>query len=283
VRAGLLELPGGHADMRAMRQLRPCLAVLLSATACVLVTACGGGQAHSAGDTASAAPAVAHDVASSVGSARGSVSTPAPSRAQALAFVRAVNLSVGDIPEASVEPKHRPTETASERREEQACETHAGWGHLDTLAEASSPNLKRGQELEIERIASAAAVLSDERAVARQFALLTTPALRECLARVLARYLDDRQIRDAHWGRVMVTRLPVQAPGATATVGIRVVATLEIPFNEVSVPIYVDELGFAIGRAEVALSAVSVTQPVPASTEQELVALLLARAKAHPL
>jgi hypothetical protein len=61
------------------------------------------------------------------------------------------------------------------------------------------------------------------------------------------------------------------------------VATLNIPFNEVSVPIYVDVLGFAIGRAEVALTAMSVTQPVPASTEQELLTLLLARARAHPL
>jgi hypothetical protein len=194
-----------------------------------------------------------------------------------------VNLSVGDIPEASVEAKQRRTETASERREEQACERRAGWGHPHTLAEASSPKLKRGQELEIERITSSVAVLSDERAVVRQFALLATPAVRKCLARVLTHNLDDKQIRDARWAHVTVTRLPVQALGAAATFGIRVVATLEIPFNEVAVPIYVDELGFAIGRAGVELSTISATQPVPTSTEQELVALLLARAKARPL
>jgi hypothetical protein len=38
-----------------------------------------------------------------------------------------------------------------------------------------------------------------------------------------------------------------------------------------------------MGRAEVALTATSATQPVPATTEQELLALLLARARAHPL
>jgi hypothetical protein len=207
----------------------------------------------------------------------------APSHAQALAFVHAVNLTVGDVPEASVEAKRRLSETVSERHEEQACERRPGWGHPHTLAEASSPKLKRGQELEIERITSSVAVLSDERAVVRQFALLATPAVRKCLARVLTHNLDDKQISNARWAHVAVTRLPVRAPGAAATFGIRVVATLEIPFNEVAVPIYVDELGFAIGRAGVELSTISVTQPVPATTERELLALLLARAHAQPL
>jgi hypothetical protein len=269
--------------MPAMRQLRPCLAVALSATTCVLLSACGGAQAHSPGDSTSTVSGVAHDAASTVSSAGVRRASPVPSRTQALAFAHAVNLSVGDIPEASVEAKQRPTETASERREEQACERRAGWGHSHTLAEASSPKLKRGQELEIERITSAVTVLSNEQAVARQFALLAAPGPRECLARVLTHNLDDRQIRDARWGHVSVSRLPVDAPGATATFGVRVVAMLQIPFNEISVPIYVDELGFAIGRAEIGLLAASATQPVPASTEQELVALLLARAKAHPL
>jgi hypothetical protein len=154
---------------------------------------------------------------------------------------------------------------------------------VHSLAEASSRKLKRGQELEIEQLRSSVTVLSDERAVARQFAMLATPALRECGARVLTRNLDDKPFRRARWGRVTVSRLPVHAPGSTATIGIRIVATLSFPFSEISVPIYVDVLGFAMGRAEVALTATSATQPVPATTEQELLALLLARARAHPL
>jgi hypothetical protein len=55
------------------------------------------------------------------------------------------------------------------------------------------------------------------------------------------------------------------------------------PYNEVSVPLYVDVVAFALGPAQVAMSAASITQPVPAATERQLLALLLARAKAHPL
>jgi len=255
--------------------------MLSIAATCVLLCACGGGQASSTGGAARVSGGVAHDVVSTIG--KQSDSRPVPSRAQALAFAHAVNLSVGDIPEVSVEKKHVPTATASERRESQACQRRAGWRNPHTIAEASSPKLRRGQELEIERITSSVSVLSSEQAVARQFALLSSPPLRACLARVLARNLDDKRIREARWGHVSISRLPVDAPGTSATVGMRVLADLELPFSEVSVPFYEDVLGFAIGRAEVALVAASATQPVPATTEQELLALLLARARAHPL
>jgi hypothetical protein len=266
--------------MRAMKPLQPCLQAISAGVTCLLVAACGGGQAQPARGAASG---VAHEAASPVSSGNGSAAARPPSRAQALVFARAVNLSAGDIPGTSVEAKHRPAETAGERREERACEMRAGWGHQHTLAEVSSPKLKRGQELEIERITSTVSVLRDESAVSRQFALLASPAARKCAARVLTRNLDDRSIRDARWGHVTVSKLPIDAPETTASVGIRIVAELEIPFNEVSIPIYVDLLGFAIGRAEIGLSAISATQPVPTSTEHELVALLLARARAHPL
>jgi hypothetical protein len=266
--------------MPCMTVRRPYVGTLLIAAACLVLSACGGGQQATSG-AAHTAQGIAHEAVSGVGSAR-DATTGAPSRAQALAFAHAVNLSAGDIPEASVEKKHGAA-AASERRGSETCERRAGWTKPHTIAEASSPKLKRGQELEIERITSSVSVLRSEQAVARQFALLSSPPVRACLARVLAHSLDDRRIREAHWGHVSISRLPVNAPGTTATVGLRVLATLELPFSEVTVPFYEDVLGFAIGRAQVVLAAASVIQPVPARTEQELLSLLLARARAHPL
>ncbi len=47
---------------------------------------------------------------------------------------------------------------------------------------------------------------------------------------------------------------------------------------------FVDMLAYAVGHGAVEVTAISVTQPVPATTEQELLlALLLARAKAHSI
>jgi hypothetical protein len=169
------------------------------------------------------------------------------------------------------------------KAEYRACEKLAGSGKTQTVAEASSLRLRRGQELETEQITSAVTVLSNEGAVEREFALLGSPALRKCAARALTHNIDDKSICNARWGRVTVSKLPVHAPGTDATFGIRIVAKLNLPFSEVSVPIYFDVLGFAMGRAEVALTATSITQPVPSSTEQELLALLLSRARARPL
>jgi hypothetical protein len=264
-----------------MQARRLCVAMPSIAATCALLCACGGGQPGSTSGAARVSSGVAHDTASTSG-AQGA-STPVPSRAQALAFARAVNLSVGDIPEASVEKSRTSRTDAEEKREEDACEPPADGGDPHKIAESSSPKLRRGQELEIEQIGSSVAILGDERAVARQFALLASPTLRECGARVLTRHLDDKRLSDARWGHVTVSRLAVNAPGASATVGLRIVEDLDLPFSEVTIPFYVDMLGFAIGRAEVALVAASATQPVPAATEQELLALLLARARAHPL
>lgn len=271
------------ADTQYMKLRSCCAWAAWVCTASLVLAACGGTQGDSANKQTSASNAVSHDASATVRARHASAAGRPPTRAQALAFAHAVNLSPSDIPEASVETKRGTRSGAEEKREYRACEKLSGWGKRHTVVEASSRKLKRGQELEAEQITSSVTVLSDERAVARQFALLGSAALRKCAARALTHNIDDRSIRDAHWGLVTVSRLPVHAPGASATFGIRIVTKLDLPFSEVSVPIYFDVLGFAMGRAEVAMTATSVTQPVPATTEQELVALLLDRARAHPL
>jgi len=265
--------------MHRMWQRRSRSKALLISVVCLLLSACGGGQAHSSSAWGTSIGA-SHAVPVALGSPTVATSPP-PSRAQALAYAHAVNLNASDIPGASVDAKRAHGATANERREYRACERFIAPSHK--LAESSSPKLKRGQELEMEQITSSVEVLSSERAVARQFVLLAMPSLRKCAARALTRNLDDKPLREAHWGHVKVSQLPVKAPGTSATIGIRILATLNLPFSEVSVPIYVDVLGFALGRAEVALTATSATQPVPGATEQELLALLLARARAHRL
>ncbi len=250
----------------------------------LLVSACGGANGAAA---SGAAPTRESPVTSrSAFAAATHPARPPSTHAQALAFARAVNLSVSDIPEASlVKRRHEPSSTR-EKREYAACERLAPHGHIffaAHLAEVSSPSLKRGQELEIEQIASSVRVLKQERTIASEFAAMQGPAVRACLARALTRNFSEKSVREARWGHFTISKLPIDAPGASATFGIRVTVALTFPFVEVAVPIYVDVLGFSVGPAEVALSATSITQPIPAATEQELVTLLLARAKAHPL
>jgi len=209
----------------------------------------------------------------------GSAAHATPTRAQALAIARAVNLNAADIPGASIAPRAARRSSARERAEYRACERSVDHGHV--LDRASSPKLKRGSGLETEQIGSTVTVLGDASGVKREFSQLGRPAVLECIAQTLTHNFAEKSVREAHWGSFTVSRLPVKAVGASATVGAQIAATLNFSLNEVSVPIYFDVLAFATGSTEVSLSAASVTQPVPGTTEQELLALLLARADAR--
>jgi len=260
----------GLAD--SQRRLHGLVIAALLAACALLLAACGGGQQATASSIATQ-PAAAVPVSNS--------GQRPPSRAQALAFAHAVNLTAADIPEASVAHGEDSTDSARERREFQACD--GSIEHAHALVEVMSPKLKRGRELEIEQIRSSVAVVRDARAIPAEAAELARPSLLECAAHVLTRNYSDKAIREARWGRFTVSKLPVHVPGRTVTIGIRIVATLNLAFSEVSVPIYVDVLGFESGPAEITLTATSVTQPMPAGTEQELLALLSTRAQAHAL
>ncbi len=249
---------------------------MLSLTSGLLV-GCGSGNA------APGKPAPAKSAAPASSSTK-PVGSPKITRARALVFARAVNLRAADIPGASIsrkkEVQRKPTDPG-ERRELAHCESAVRRVHR--LIEAQSPQFTRGEELEKEEIRSYVTVRIDGRQAAPELSPLKSRGVRECVARVLTRRFADRSIREAKWGRFTVAELPVQAPGTDGTIGIRVATTLTLSFSEVSVPIYFDVLGFASGPVGIALSAVSVTQPVPAATEQRLLSLLLARAKTQPL
>jgi hypothetical protein len=268
------------ADMAQMKGILASLVAFCGFS--LLLTACGGSGVAPA--SAGQHPASGTTVATHLGtSSTGGDSTPSavPTRAQGQAFARGVNLSTSDIPEAVLAPKRSRGSDAQEKREFHACEDHGL--HVKSILEATSPRLKRGRELETEQFSSTVSVVASAGAIAHEFAVLQGASVRECLARALTRNFSAKAVRDAHWGHFTLSRLPISVPGASATLGIRATVALNLSYSEVSVPIYVDMLAFAVGHGAVELTAVSVTQPVPAATEQELLALLLARAKAHSI
>jgi hypothetical protein len=205
-----------------------------------------------------------------------------PTRAQALAFARAVNLTAADIPEGRVSKKDRkPKSNPGGRREFETC-VGGPWSEHN-LADVQSPQFLRGQELETERISSDVTVATSMGAADHVLATFQRADVRHCLARLMTRTLGRTAIPNAHWGPVAVYALPMQAPGSGGRVGLRIAMTVNIPANEVTLPAYVDLLGFAWGPAEIGLTAISVTQPVPAEVERQLLSTLLARARSHTL
>lgn len=254
-----------------------CAATLLS----VLAAGCGSGRGTSNGITeGTSGSASAKPVSASVaaGSPHTGTAELRPTRAQALAFARAVNLTSGDLPEAHAVAHKR---TRSEHVDTAQCER--GLANAPEVAATRSAWLVRGSELEKEEVASSVAVRPDGADAVRSIALARNARVRECFARVLTRHYAGRRVGEARLGRISVTPLPMQAPGANAMAGLRVELTANFTLSEVTVPIYVDVFGFADGPAEVFLSTISATQPVPAPTERRLFALLLGRAEKHPL
>jgi hypothetical protein len=203
-----------------------------------------------------------------------------PAKAQALAFARAVNLTLADVPEGRISKKERGSGPGSPR---ESAHCIGGLLNQHKLADVQSPRFLRGHELESEWIGSDVTVATNVGAAGHLLATLQRPDVRHCLAHVMTRSLGRTTIRNAYWGPVAVYALPVQAPGSASRIGLRIAMTVNIPANEVTVPAYVDVLGFAWGPAEIALTATSLTQPVPASVENQLLSTLVARARSHTL
>jgi hypothetical protein len=89
---------------------------------------------------------------------------------------------------------------------------------------------------------------------------------------------------ETYKSQIGVAPLTLRLPGVVAN-GLRVSGTIAArPFAaKTRPPFYEDELGFAIGPAEIVLRAEGVPRPVPSSTEARLLTLLYSRAMRRKL
>jgi hypothetical protein len=245
----------------------------------VLAAGCGSSAPQGARTSGQSSNGAVHATDVAGGSAPWRESAPI-TKARALAFARAVNLTAADVPEAK----------ASHRRKSPEHDEHTPCGLAspqDELVSIPSAKLTRGTELEVEEISSAVDVVTSDRFAIGDIAVLRSPKGRQCLERVLIkRYLDHavgKRADDARIGRIQLSRLPVQAPGTTGSAGVRITVTVTYSYSETTVPVYIDLLVFTLGPAEVTATAASPIQPEPETTDRQLMQLLLERAKATPL
>jgi hypothetical protein len=252
---------------------------LLSAGAIVAasaVLAAGCGSSATQSGRSSSEPGHATDVANNSAPLRPGAPV---TKARALAFARAVNLTAADVPEAKASRRHQ-----SQGEEHQPCGLA---GRQQELAGVGSPTLTRGSELELEEIKSSADVVSSERFAVRDIAVVRSTAGRACLERSLSRryvrHAVGKRALDAHIAKIQLSPLPVEAPGTSGSAGLRITMTVSSSESETSVPVYIDFFAFTLGPAEVTVSAASAVQPEPEATDRQLVSLLLARAESTPL
>jgi hypothetical protein len=205
-----------------------------------------------------------------------------PSVRRARAFARAVNLTADDVPGFNPN-EHHSEHTRAERRLERkmlSCAGLAGASKQAVLGEGSkSFQLKRGV-IDLS-VSSEVTVEPTPRTALRALAAIRSAHVRGCFSRYLERAFRAQHVSGATVGRVTIQAGTPPAPGTSGSFGWRVTASFGV--RGIRVPLYLDILGFIVGPSEVTLLSSSIVQPFPAEAQQRLFALLLARARAHPL
>jgi len=262
---------------------RGLLLVSLLAVTASASTGCGKGSYHSVAQTH---PAGAVATSAHAAPQRYATKPPRPTKGapltggRARAFAGAVNLTLADIPGASVMARERhPEPSEVEARRCGGSVSDAG------AVQVPSPDFVRGTALTREALSSRVTVLTSTRVAREGIAVPDTAAWRACYAGVLRRHFSgaDGGTAGVSVDRVELSTLPVRVPGVGESFGLRIAARLSSIRSHLAIRLYLDVFGFALGRSEINLEATSYVQPEPTRTEQELLLLMDRRAGLHPL
>jgi hypothetical protein len=240
--------------------------------AAILLAGCGGGGSHHPANGAAKRPR-SHGPAAR-----------APTRDQALAFARAVNLTAADLPGFRHGPK-RDTETQREKRFTDRLRRCAGVGGSASagrggaLAERDSGSFRLRRDVLDLSVSSEVSVERRADLAARELAVIRSRRVRDCFASYLNLVLRSQSHAGATLKPVSIQAGTPPAPGATGSFGWRITEPFTV--RGVRLSLYVDILGFVIGPARVTLVSSGAVRPFPAGIQQRLFALLLARASAQ--
>ena len=192
---------------------------------------------------------------------------------RASAFARAVDLVPLDIPGSHTAPRSPKIE--SPREEATDC-SHASQA---PIGGGRSAKLDRGSELESESISSSVVVMPSEQTARADLAYANSATGLACYTRLLRRKLDEESNTTVKVGRVLVRALTVGSGSGLRASGLRIEAEISGAKGGLTLGLFVDALGFDYGPAEIELYATSFVQPMALKTEDNLLALMQARAR----
>jgi hypothetical protein len=232
-----------------------------------LLTACGGGG-HAASPNRAPSFEPLHKAAAGL-----------PTRAQALAFAHAVNLTAADLPGFKISSGHESHSPRERRAEAEMLSCAGSKGPSTGLAQASSKDFQFKRDIVDLGVNSEVSVARTTALAGGELASMRSSHIRGCFSRYLNELFQGERFSGATLKPVSIQSGTPPAPGTTGSFGWRVTATLAV--RRVNVHFYMDILGFVYGRARVTLFSSGALVPFPAAIQQRLFGLLLARAKAH--
>jgi hypothetical protein len=219
-------------------------------------------------------------------------------KSQATSYAHAVNLKPGDVPELT--PVGAEKEVSPKPSGEEAARCAGAESRYRRVADVNSARFRGASVSPRETLTSEVAVWptagTAERNAAAEVGTRGRACTRHLLERLAIRTMTTR-VRIAH---LSVAWLPAPLHGAKDSFAARVTlslaaegpraapgassAVLESPAasaRTAQLRVYLDELGFVSGPAQISLTALSVKRPPSSATEHRLLALLYDRAQTH--
>lgn len=213
------------------------------------------------------------------------VATPAlaaaATKARAQAVAKAVNLTAADLPGFAGSPSRT---TASDRRYSAMLATCSGGvPPSKSLVNVFSPDftMEPPGGLAHQEVSSNVSVLPSAKLVAQDLRSVKSARGRACLAKATGQLLKSMKVKGVTYGPVTITQLKRHAPGSDGSFAYRV--RIDARASGLRIPFYVDAIGFSLGRAEVGLTTLGISEPFPATVEQSLLTLLAGRASYNHL
>ncbi len=205
------------------------------------------------------------------------------SKSQAAAFVHSVNLRASDVSGFKASQSHNTP--AHERQLERQLTRCLGGnasreGHgTGALAEASSEEFERTGDTGYFGVSSTASVARTAAIAAESLAAIRSERVRDCISSYVTKLLEGKHFGSARLGHVHVSSQEAAAPGTSGAFVLRIRAGVSV--GHTTLPIELDLFGFVCGQAELQLLTTSLPAPFPAQARQQLLSILLGRAKAH--
>jgi hypothetical protein len=262
-----------------MRPAMPRMAVILALLAIGgLLTACA--SSNSPATTTVVRPAAATGARAAAGTETPAGAEKPLTKAQALAFAHAVNLTAADVPGFKVSSEHHERETPAEKRSGgELTRCAGGVGSSHQVAEASSKEFERESNSGAQNAQSGVTVEQTPALAAKELAAVRSARGRACLSHYVTLLFQGQKYEGASVGPVSIASGSPHAPGTTGGFGLRITATITL--HHIKIPFYMDFLGFVYGPTEVMFRSFSLPEPFPAATEERLFSLLLTRAKSR--
>lgn len=199
------------------------------------------------------------------------------SRSGAAAVAHAINLRHSDL--ATLKQQSNPL-TPADRKSSAALDACIGeTPPSEAYADIQSPDFVGPAPIQL-TISSEAQILPSAALVASDLAAIRRPKALSCLANALGKALTTTAPKGSTY-KVSVARLPATLPGTDGVAAVRVTAVFKIKQGSktVTVPAYIDDVGFAYGQAEISLNVISTTVPPSSAVETRLAILLVGRAR----